>query len=510
MLLICAAALSCGKERVEYPGGIRYPGRTKIGFSTGFSSPAQTRAAALTSVPDLAQQGGFRVWAYTHGTSQWASASATSKNAILTNTLVTGATAGGTTTWTYNDPVEWPMDTYVSFFACGPAGPAANATITGTTAEGVPTLDFTVHNTPAYQVDYLIAKPLLNQTAPTYANDTPVNVRFEHALARIVFSGIVLNMPEGREIKIRDITLAGLYSAGSTRITTDPVQWTVSGQPAATYTVTVGSGLEDVALSEASQFVSSANGNLFLMPQSLVREPNVEPTMKVTIEIDGNPIEYPAAPLFSPDAWQSGKTYNYHVVVDGESLHIIGVEIGVIANPWEIAEYINPVMMVAKKDELNRRKIDAAMKSLEQLSHTTYPITSSKYFALYISGAMDMEVTIDMKKYPSFKEGDVVMIDAKKLVTRWDSPELSAGGAPHQGTATANNYKLEVKYNDDYWKLSAAAQPYPNIWSDPEVDGFSGPTRPFTEGSSIYLLSPEIQNRGSIIVVKTTDAVEPQ
>lgn len=485
LLLVCASAFSCVKERIESSGGEGAAGKTRIGFTTG----VETRAAALTDPAGLAAKGGFNVWVYSHIV-PW-DTPPPSKGTILDGATVTGNSGG--TLWSYDNPAEWPADRYVSFFACGPADAV---TKTGNTAGGVPIVDFTVNSEPGNQTDLLIARPLYDQVGPTYANGAPVNIHFKHALSRIVFSGIVMNETETRVIRIKSITVSGLYDTGSAALSVNPIEWTVDEEQTASYTVSMATGgLSSVTpLSAESKYVTTETGFLFLMPQSLVREPDKEPTMKVTLDIDGAAVEYPVLPLFSPSVWQPGKTYNYQVVVDGDDLHVIGVDDeNMTLKEWEIAEYINPVMMVPGKEDINNRKINAAMEALELLSRTGYPIKASKYFALYFSGAMDMDVTVDMSRYPYFDKGDVVMLDAKKLVTKWDYIDVKGEGDEALGTG---NYTLKVELNGE-WILTDAAQPAPDLWSDPQVDAISGPT---TQNPSSY-----IRNRGSIVLEKITD-----
>ncbi|MDR2891262.1 MAG: hypothetical protein LBV18_06715, partial [Alistipes sp.] len=107
------------------------------------------------------------------------------------------------------------------------------------------------------------------------------------------------------------------------------------------------------------------------------------------------------------------------------------------------------------------------------------------YFALYFDGAIDQDIAIDMDEYPGFSVGDVVMFDAKKLVSAWGYDEVPG---------EMGNYTLAVDYDPAVWRLVAAAQPAPDPWSDPLLDAVSGPTT--------QTPAAQIRNRGSVILEK--------
>lgn len=507
ILLIAAALLpllSCGEERT----GGDTDGKTQIGFSTALES----RAAALTSPAELAAKGGFNVWAYSH-TVPW-STPPSSKGTVFDGTTVRGNSGG--TSWSYDNPVDWPFDRYVSFFACGPAG---SATMTGNNPEGAPTVRFTVNPVAASQTDFLIAHPVYDQAAAYYSNGGSVNIRFEHALSRIVFSGVLLNEPEEatRKVSVRSIVLNGLYSAGTAALGTGPIEWTADGLPSASYTASIATGeLGNVQLTAASSYITTVNGSLFLMPQPLAREPGATPTMTVTVDIDGITAAYPAVPLFSPASWKPGKTYNYQIIIDGNDLHVIGVEDdSMTLNPWNINVYVNPVVMITDHPEVNGRKIDAAMRALETISMNGYsdpnfiPETRCNYFAIYFSGIIDMDIIVDMGEYPGFQVGDVVMLDAKKLVTAWGRVGHDDTGSAEDGYT--DNYTLEVLFDEDVWELMDAMQPQPEPYSPPSyppgVDAVSGATTNSNDNENDPLAA--IQNKGSVIVRKIAEQPQP-
>lgn len=510
MLFLCALAVSCAGETSESVDDKPIVGTRQIGFSTLLES----RGAAMTAPKHLAQNGGFKVWAYTHAAA-WSSSPST--GTLFDATTVTGNGEG--TLWSYGTPVTWPEDRFVSFFACGPA---ATASFAGFAADGIPKIAFAVNAVPRNQADFVIAHPVYDQAGAYYSVGSGVRMRFEHALSRIIFSGLLLNENDARQIRIRSVTINGLYDSGTAALSTTPIAWEVDDQRTASYTVSTSGGelSNSVVLSPESKYVTTETGYLFLMPQSLQRTPGNQPTMTVTLDIDGHTVAYPPTTLFTPEVWEPGKTYKYEIVVDGNDLRIIGVEDVVNLRPWEISVYVNPVMMVDDSREVNERKINAAMEILEKLSMEGYPdpelspTVRCNHFAIYFSGVMDMDVTVDMDDYPGFRLDDVVMLDAKKLVTVWGhegerDPNDGMGG-------NGGNYTLEAKYNPDEWELMDAMQPWPDIWSEPvypELDATSGPTTNPTQDpeKSYNHNAPQaaIRNKGSIILQKIKEVENP-
>lgn len=505
LTIIAAGIISCVAERTTKDDEPT-DGKNEIGFATLLDS----RAAAVTNTKKLADKGGFNVWAYTHAT-PWVSDPA--KTQLLGNTAVTSNNDG--VSWSYANPVLWPADLYVSFFAYGPAGKATPA---GTDPNGRPVVNFTVDPATANQTDLLIAHPVYSQVGASYSGGADVGIRLEHALSRIVFSGM-LTGEDTREITIKSIVIDGLYDSGSAALDASNIVWTIDGEPTASYTVEANTEEETVPeptkkpeltseiLTTTSKFVTTDDGYLFLMPQSLVRDAGRGATMTVTLAIDGVAVEYPPTALFSPARWEPGKTYNYQIIVDGNDLRIVVIDMGASLDNWKINVYVNPVMLIpdANAHEKNEIKIDAAMKTLQLLSDQGCPVPSlykSNYFAIYFSGIVSHDITVDMDLYDGFAEGDVVMLDAKKLVTIWeyDKEKYDAGGNGNDQKEW--NFTLKVDYDSSKWELMDAMQPSPNPWSDPcypEVDATSGPT---TNDNSGHTKRADIQNKGSIILRK--------
>ena len=540
VLALAAAICSCNKEMTETDAQTTDRNR-QIRFSAAddaWDLPAtgtpSTKGAAIEDpggASKLSRAGGFRVWAVSHA-DRWAAA--TDRTVLIDAAAVTGNTAG--TQWSYDAAAEWPSNRYVSFFAYAPTDAAS---VTGDPAAGGLTLDFAVSTMPRDQTDLLIAAPLYDRLGPSYSYGQPVAIRFGHALSRIVFSGVVLNEanhvdgdghPVARHIEVKSIRLGGLYYKGSAALD-GPVSWSVGTAAADTagYTVSTqprGGLRDDVALSAVSQPLTADSGDLFLMPQMLVRVSAPEPTMAVTLEIDGRPVAYPPQPLFSLERWQPGRTYRYHIIVDGDDLRIVGIATGDLTlDPWDVEVAIQPVPM-QNDSAKNATKLHMAVKALELLSRTGFqqaipdspssPLPCYRY-AVYLANEIVHDMTVELSGYGDFKVGDILMFDAKKLVTGW------AMSPP--GRSDEDNHALTVLYDGQpvpfygdeqaaaaagaVWVLQNAAQPQPELWSDPSypgpdpshpVDAVSGATTNTAYNNSNP--SHYIRNKGSVIVKK--------
>lgn len=469
--LVCAVAFSCGRESVEKGGD---DAKIEINFLTQLSA----RGAIIADPALLADRGGFNVWAFRHDVKWHSTYPYAIPIPLLDNRKVTGIADGSNVTWSYGTPMDWPENKYISFFAYGPADSAAP---NGKDGWDVPIIDFAVNATVQNQVDLLIASPLYDQMGPTYANSRPVNIFLNHVLSRIVFSGVLMNVDDGRVIKVKEIVFKELYYRGSTALTY-PVSWSVVETATNSYTLRLSEGnLKDATLSTTGRDISSDNGYLFLMPQKIARDAGKDPTMDVTLEIDGIDVLYSSL-VFSPNEWLPGKSYNYQLLVDGNDLKIIMIESDLALVEWTSNLMIQPVSLTNSPDK-NIANIKSALSSLAYLhsNPTDLPAENCKYFALYLKNDFNHDLTIDMAPYnDSFHTGETVMFDAKKIIGDWGND--GDGQSP-------KNYKFEITYDPTRWELGAAMQP-----DGPDVDGVSGAT---TTTPKNY-----IRNKGSVILVK--------
>lgn len=473
--LVCVAAFSCGKESTE---------RSEDGMGQQICfSPLLTKGTVISDPGVLATQGGFSVWVYSH-VDKWASNPAV-KTPLLNGVAVTGSGSGNNVSWSYNDPVNWPLNEHASFFAYGPAG---SAVVGGSTGEGVPILNFTVQNTVQNQRDLLISTPVYDQQGILYSYAKPVNILFNHVLSRIVFSGLLLNDDQSKEIKVKSITLKGLYNKGAAALSM-PVSWDVDETSTGNYELTIArNNLNNVALSSISKNISSESGQLFLMPQTIARAQESEPTVDVVLSIDGSDYSY-SRQLFSPDEWLPGKSYNYQIIIDGDEFEIILISGDLDLEDWLVNIVIQPVPLTVNTIRDHNRLI-SAMESLAFLSEYdgSPSVLPCKYFALYLKNDVNHDLTVNMADYTAaFDPGEQVIFDAEKLINTWYA----------DGSST--KYKFEVEFDPDYWELRPSRQtPIPQEPLDPEdVDAVS----------SVTTITPDpyIRDKGSIVL----ERIEP-
>lgn len=446
--LIGVVALSCGKETTE-----RGDEQAKqISFS-----PLLTRGSTINDPGGLATNGGFNVWAYRHADNKWASSS--TKTPLLNAATVTGSVNGSVITWDYGTPVLWPFNEYVSFFAYGPAD---NATVNGSTTGGIPIIDFTVETAVKNQTDLLIASPIYDQLGVSYSLSKPVNLLFNHALSRVVFSGLLLNTGDTREIKVKSIKLNGIYNSGSVAVS-NPVSWTVSTTSTSDYTLNIAGGnLKDIAISNTAQDISTDDSQLFLIPQTIARALGEDPTMDVVLNIDGDDMTYSSL-VFSPDKWLPGKSYNYQLIVDGNDLQLIMIDGDMTLVPWDVYIAIQPIPL-SQTHSWDMARLESAIMSfatLSALEDIDPTMENCQYFAIYLKNDVNHDLTVDITPHSnSFAPGEELIFDGEKIIGAWKQKEDEV---PSRG------YKFEVIYDEDEWALRPARQKV-------EANAYSGET----------------------------------
>lgn len=450
---------SCSKGTVE----TRDDESAHINFSTILS-----RASSIGSGLDLAQAGGFTVWAYNYSGS-WSTA--TTRASLMDDVRVTSSDG---ISWTYGSPVYWPVGDRVSFFAYGPAN---SATPAGVNAQYVPLIDFAVGDNPATQTDLFIATQTLDQLGPDYIGGRPVNMLFNHALSQIKLSAILSgNFTE--EVKVTGVAFKNIYYRGQAAVQM-PVSWSVNTSGTKDYRLTTANGLLDIALSTTAQPIVSSDGMMFLLPQ-LIDRTESQPAMEVTLSVGGVEVKYTIA-AFGTEYWLPGKSYDYQLVISEDDLQVIVIDSDITLKDWNVNIMIQPVPL-AHNPTVNMARLKTALSSLATLNKEGYHellIDNCKYFALYVKNDITHDITIDMADYTdSFTQGEYVMFDVKKLVESWEKDE-----------ATQLNYKFEVVFNPNDWQLGAAAQP-----PGENVDGATYATT--TTPSNV------IRNKGSVILIR--------
>lgn len=229
-----------------------------ITFDTYVGRDAATRASVIDV--DALKTSGFGVFGY-YTTSDWTT-SATPN--FMYNQKVS------TADWTYEPLKYWPADGMISFFAYAPHG---TGTLSANTAEGTPTLNYTVPTTIAEQKDLLVAGAQKNRT------DNTVNFTFKHALSRIGF-GVKLAdgsaVDNQTTITFSSIALTADFDSSNT-LTLDldgsgNVQWgTPTTATDVTYTLyntnDATDNIADIALSTDIAPINNTSSYLMVLPQ---------------------------------------------------------------------------------------------------------------------------------------------------------------------------------------------------------------------------------------------------
>lgn len=449
--LIAAAALSCGKERVE--SGNR-PDLADIAFATPSSRGAQVNTAAK-----LAEAGGFNVWAYSHA-GNWVSNPA--KTALLAETAVTSANGAS---WVYSPAKDWPADgNNVSFFAYGPR---ASATVTGNTPQGVPTISFTVAADPLQQKDLQIAAPVYDQFGMDHPDGKPVSLFFNHALSLVHFTARI-DGEMTQTVKVRKIELRNLYYQGSTTLEI-PVAWNLVTSATHNYALSIGSGLNDLALTTSTQGITAPNGSLFLMPQTL----RAEVELAVTLDVDGGTVSY-AGPIPAPEAWIPGKAYEYQIIIDHDAIKVIVIDSDITLAPMNRSATTQSVIL-SDDTPTDMTNIYGTISQFDTLNSNGM-VAGCNYFGLYGTYDVKHDITIDFNDAAlgSFTNTQYLIFDFKKTVGVWG----------HSGEDYTTNYTVKVTNYAANWEL---------------VPSYQTPIDAST-GATTQTPSDEIRNKGTIML----------
>ena len=179
--------------------------------------------------------------------------------------------------WTYGGTEYWPVGK-TTFFGYSPYD--AHGTNISTPAVGAPNITFNVATHPADQVDLLIANPQKNKTKA----DRVVIMPFKHALTKISFAAKLSHDPSATPhfdwAKISRIEVKGVYTQG-THSMDAATEWQNLAVPNAANTPfavsiendidndLLNGGLKIIELTTQYQQITTDDGYLFMLPQSL-------------------------------------------------------------------------------------------------------------------------------------------------------------------------------------------------------------------------------------------------
>ena len=291
LLPFCLSA--CGDS--ASPGSDAPSGLAAIGFSP--TVEAQTRAADFTK-DNLTSMG---VFVYlTQGTDFGTSST---PNFMYNQKVEKTAGSGGS--WTYTPVKFWPANSNdkLSFFAYAPHS-AAGLTPSGSTAQGYPSLAYTVPATEATQTDLLAAIPLLNKTYAT--NSGNVSFAMKHALAKITFK---VKNEAGDAVSVSGFSLDGTAS-GTLTYNGDATGFSWGSYGGTKAFTGKASGGAPVSVPITTTSVPAIDVATFYML------PNTGSTFSITYSIGGGePKVVSGKAIPSTPAWMAGAAINYTMTV---------------------------------------------------------------------------------------------------------------------------------------------------------------------------------------------------
>lgn len=279
-LIAAAAAMvlsSCSKNTVSEDTSAG----NAIGFGTYSNKATKSSSTLIANGSKLTNNTKFGVYGYLTLNTTYAAA-ATHTPAFMPNQYVTYAT-GTPDTYTYDPLRYWPKDesTKISFYAYYPYTDASNPT--GITLASMPNKDtegqgsfyYTVNDTPANQVDFMVSDFVKDQAYSTTNSGTPglVKLTFHHMLTKVgVKVKTTVPTSDPTVVKVTKITLGGkLLNAGT--LTPAPTAtasvWSATSG-ATTYTILDKAA--GVTLTNGSTEFTDLNptaGDLLMIPQTL-------------------------------------------------------------------------------------------------------------------------------------------------------------------------------------------------------------------------------------------------
>lgn len=293
ILLAAVAALAivgCSQnEEIEKAGE-----KAEINFGTVVKNSTR---AAITKDAAL-QKSGFIVYAYK--TAEAIADATKLGDALMDSVEVTHPSDS----WIVDGaPYYWPFEGKIQFFAYAKDDAVKNFKVA--VDAKYPTLEYTIADTAADQIDFVVAKAT-DQSKQT----SEVSLTFTHALTQVNFSAKSENT--GMEYKITSVKLANVYNSGTYNF--EDGEWTKTDAAILkTYDYPLADGEVSVTggAAEATS-LSQTNGALMLMPQSMSSTSKIIITYEVRkggVLIDK--VENFDIPLSEVAAWKAGQKIRY-------------------------------------------------------------------------------------------------------------------------------------------------------------------------------------------------------
>ncbi len=302
-LLAAAGLFGCIKDRAECPG-------KAVTSPVVFAPQVATRAAAGHPIGNDAA---IPVGEYYFGVYAWVqptAAGAVTDFGDLQNTRVKHDSA---TEYTYSPAALWPpgSDAKLSFLAYYPWSDNSGdiKVMTGTGAGQWMKVAYTVPADSGEHVDLMYSK-----TAMMSGYD-PVQLNFNHALARLRFEGRTEGFAAGSTIKITGIKVKGATLKGELTVFDPAIQpgkplWELDDTVKGEMTIPA-SHINDMALDGTLQTVIPTGGDMLVLPQ------NVEGlSVEVSVSQNGTTLPMPFTfSLASTPDWTMNEINTYEITV---------------------------------------------------------------------------------------------------------------------------------------------------------------------------------------------------
>lgn len=263
-LYILLLTLSCSQSEEDFIE------QEQLQSILNFISDIDTKGTDITN----ANIDNLGVFAFYTGTQDWSLSSTPNYiyNRMVNRQMINNIWSD----WFYTPVMYWPrVGEKLSFFAYAPFATKENGIVVSSqTKQGVPTLTYEVSEIIRSQIDLLYTMPLWNQTKDHYL-DSRVKLNFKHALTKVLFRA---KIQEGREpasgqfIKVNSVSVTQIKAKGQFAYPSsqgEAAKWKLSTRPIKNFKLERGQELKDEVLTQASVNITSADGQLNLLPQKI-------------------------------------------------------------------------------------------------------------------------------------------------------------------------------------------------------------------------------------------------
>ena len=254
----------------------------------------------------------------------------------------------GVDEWTYNDLRYWVKDGVYRFYGYR----NDNSPLTGN--EGSADFGSTtgILNINNYVADATHQKDLVFTKSESYTgkeNGNPtVSMQFSHALARIMVT-FKSGFPAGYDMAISNVCVKGLYTIGCYKSESMTVEhaWIADTDSKADESAPIKPPFTDNSVAKAADGTNDAvdvtSGFAYVIPCTYTdKQVSISFNMNVThngVQILGRKMQVNWAPK-----WESNKSYNYNLTVNGSAAGLEPIKFSASISDWETGTPTTPDM----------------------------------------------------------------------------------------------------------------------------------------------------------------------